>query len=646
MEENKVQSMETPVDVISIELDTPDKDENKKSVKAKKPKKAKAPKQPKAPKSPKTPKTPKAKKIQNAGVNSEGQNQTKNKNRRFGIKFKMLVPSIAVIVLICVSLGTILSFRMKTSLIETAGEAAISTANNIASNVTVDNVSELISKNARATCYTPISNTFKSEMKEGKMKYVYLLQVKDDKLTYLIDPNAGDKAIGTEFELTAAELPQVMQGNDYAENKITKSDGSSLISAYVPIMSGGKVIAILGCDYDASSISTKINNNSFLSIIITVICVVIAVSILSVLINSIVGNLIKVNGKVYELASNEGDLTQVIDVNSGDETELIAQNMNKLLAYIRDIMLNISKNADELNVSSGVVVDNLRGAKDNVNDVSATMEEMSASMEETTASIGQINESIVDVCNSIEEVNSKAMAGNDSAKATQIKAEEIRQKAVKASLDAKQKSKEMAEAVSDKIEKSKAVSEIGHLTDDIIEITEQTNLLALNASIEAARAGEAGRGFVVVAEEIGKLANNSANVASQIQSISEQVINAVDELAKEAQIMIEFMDTTAMSGYKELESTSEAYSNDASGFHETMEHFTEQSKKLQANIDAIGQAIEAVNIAAEETAKGIVNVTQMSVELSVSINEIGEKAENNRTISDELNSQVGKFKLQ
>ena len=66
-----------------------------------------------------------------------------------------------------------------------------------------------------------------------------------------------------------------------------------------------------------------------------------------------------------------------------------------------------------------------------------------------------------------------------------------------------------------------SLTQIDEMAKQILSITSQTNLLSLNASIEAARAGEAGRGFSIVADEIGNLANISRDTATAIQEIYE-----------------------------------------------------------------------------------------------------------------------------
>ena len=91
------------------------------------------------------------------------------------------------------------------------------------------------------------------------------------------------------------------------------------------------------------------------------------------------------------------------------------------------------------------------------------------------------------------------------------------------------------------LEEAKVVEQIGVLADSILAITGQTNLLALNASIEAARAGEAGKGFAVVAEEIRVLAEQSKDAVANIQAVTENVDNAVANLANDSNHLLDFV---------------------------------------------------------------------------------------------------------
>ncbi|RGZ95795.1 methyl-accepting chemotaxis protein [Agathobacter rectalis] len=477
--------------------------------------------------------------------------------------------------------------------------------------------------------------------------FLYTLYTDGKKVYYGVDSDEDAAKVGDEFADSYAELEPVFGGKEYIQDYIDHTEDGDLITVYKPIEdNAGKVVAILGCDYDASSIAAELQKAVVQTLQIGGICLILAILILTIIVSRITKGLMQVNAKIYDLVHNEGDLTQKLDVRSGDELELIAGNVNELLAYIRKIMIGISSGSMRLMSSSRKMVDHLSSADESITDVSATMQEMSAAMEETTSSLNQITEAIDEIYSSVERIAGNADAGKVSSQEMESRASGANDAAAEGEKKANIETEKMADSLNEKIAKSKSVEQIEILTSNIIEITEQTNLLALNASIEAARAGEAGRGFAVVADEIGKLAGNSADAAAKIRQVSAEVIQAVDELAEGSQQMIEFVRNSTEEGFGGLVATSENYATDANAMRAMMEQFAQTAEELRSTMDGIRESISAVNIAVEESAKGIAGVSESSVQLTGNVNDIQSEASDNNGIAEDLATEVGKFKLE
>ena len=574
-------------------------------------------------------------------------NKGKIRTRRLTIRAKILIPSIIIVVLVCGLMGYNSYTRFEKSMVRMGVEEADMAATIVADSLDANLVYKVTVGSEGTQVYQNLQGDLRKKQKACGIAFLYTLYTDGKKVYYGVDSDEDAAKVGDEFADSYAELEPVFGGKEYIQDYIDHTEDGDLITVYKPIEdNAGKVVAILGCDYDASSIAAELQKAVVQTLQIGGICLILAILILTIIVSRITKGLMQVNAKIYDLVHNEGDLTQKLDVRSGDELELIAGNVNELLAYIRKIMIGISSGSMRLMSSSRKMVDHLSSADESITDVSATMQEMSAAMEETTSSLNQITEAIDEIYSSVERIAGSADAGKVSSQEMESRASGANDAAAEGEKKANIETEKMAASLNEKIAKSKSVEQIEILTSNIIEITEQTNLLALNASIEAARAGEAGRGFAVVADEIGKLAGNSADAAAKIRQVSAEVIQAVDELAEGSQQMIEFVRNSTEEGFGGLVATSENYATDANAMRAMMEQFAQTAEELRSTMDGIRESISAVNIAVEESAKGIAGVSESSVQLTGNVNDIQSEASDNNGIAEDLAKEVGKFKLE
>ena len=348
---------------------------------------------------------------------------------------------------------------------------------------------------------------------------------------------------------------------------------------------------------------------------------------------------------VEKIQSGNGDLTERIPVQANDEVGALSAGINQMLGELHGIVSMLDGHASSLQTVANNVATSIKRSEDEITNVSSTMEEMSASSQETSASLSQVTREMDEIADLVNGVYEQAKAQSDNSEQIVAKVEKMRDGTVTQRDAIDIEINNIVAALEACILSARKVESIHELVTNILNISEQTNLLSLNASIEAARAGEAGKGFAVVADEISKLANDSSEAASHIQDVSNEVIGAVNDLAQKANEMSEILKTNNAEGRESAITMSDAYKKDINQMSESMEDFASSSQRVQEAIRSIKEAIDAINIAVEETAQGISNVTTATVEIVSSMNSIEEDAQKNLEVSEELYSEVRRFKI-
>ena len=377
-----------------------------------------------------------------------------------------------------------------------------------------------------------------------------------------------------------------------------------------------------------------------ISVILFIITVVVAVE-------TIVKPLRRQNKQLTDIIDNinngEGDLTMRVDVKSHDEIGQSAIGINHFIETLQNIMSKIINNSNVLDGVVGNVVESVNSSSDSANDISAIMEELSATMEELSATTGGVSSNTASA-----EEKVKDMA--EQTKIISQYAQEMKGRAVTLEQTANDNKNSTSQVINDitgelntALENSRSVEKVAQLTEDILSISSQTNLLALNASIEAARAGEAGKGFAVVADEIRQLADSSRETANNIQTINEQVIEAVNGLVKASERIISYINENILPDYEAFVQGGRQYSEDAVHIDDSMAEYEKSAEEILSTMIEITDAIEGINKAVEESANGVTDAAVNVDSLVQSMSEVHGKMEENSSVAKNLKDESANF---
>ena len=398
---------------------------------------------------------------------------------------------------------------------------------------------------------------------------------------------------------------------------------------------------VLGVKNEFSSYES----NSRMAIIgIAVVMEVILILVLTLITASIVKPLKKSLTHIDEIA--QGDFSKEFEqdlLKRKDDFGQLADSLEKMRSEMKELIGEVKSEALEITGMVQEIDTSIRALDDQIENVSATTEELAAGMEETAASSEEINAMSHEIESAAKSIAERSQDGANEA-------DEIRERAVKIKKDTDENDRrtrsiheEINESLTKALEDIKVVDQINVLAKSIMDITGQTNLLALNASIEAARAGEAGKGFAVVADEIRVLAEQSKAAVAHIQEVTGNVTAAVENLANDAERLLEFVGNDVVESLGGFAEMANSYNSDAANVDSLVTDFSASSEQLLASINGVMDAISDVSKTATEGATGTTDIAEKVGNVVQEAEAIKQKAETTYHSAEKLQKNVERF---
>ena len=339
-----------------------------------------------------------------------------------------------------------------------------------------------------------------------------------------------------------------------------------------------------------------------------------------------------------------GDLTRKVAVHSNDEIGELGSSFNTAIEKLNELIRSMVVATEEVNEFGRKVSEGSSETSLISKQVAHTIDELARGFQDQVNTINKVMSTTVELDELIQEIAKKAGMVKTASYNTVTSAQEGG-KAVDITIqkvnDINNTVNQLSTIVKDLGGKSIHIGEIVHL---ISEIADQTNLLALNAAIEAARAGEQGRGFAVVADEVRKLAEQSASASKEISKLVIEIQNA----ASKAVQSIDINSTKVVEGTKAiavveeaLNKIKEAAQNAASMVDEISEATFNQARNSKEVVAAMSSLVAV----AEEAASSTQEVSASVEEQTSKLMEIESLAKDLDSTAVKLEDKVGQFKI-
>ncbi|MFB5759846.1 methyl-accepting chemotaxis protein [Paenibacillus medicaginis] len=377
--------------------------------------------------------------------------------------------------------------------------------------------------------------------------------------------------------------------------------------------------------------------------LIVIIAAILVIGVLAtLLIHSLLQPLKRLQQNTEQISG--GDLTVQVATARNDEIGELSRHFQGMVDNLRSMILQVQEMTDSLSSSSQQLAAGAEQTTLAIEHVTLAMQEVATGTEKQLMTIHEGDERMQEMSAEVDHISTSMQQMSEMAASSITLAdsgsESIGDAVMK--MDSIQTTvSELDSVIEDLNTRS---SHIGSIVSTISEIAKQTNLLSLNASIEAARAGEHGRGFSVVATEVRKLAELSAQSAQQIteliHDIQSGVATATDRMNTAKERVGEGITAVDLSG-RSFSRIRKSIGKSA----QQIDSIAAAASELAQNTVTVVHAMEEVGRLSQETAGNSETVSAAAQQQLASMEEIGSSAADLTRMAEQLQQLVARFKL-